>query len=70
MGKMPPRSEIRLRRPDSTDGSPSHHFGQPSDPGNPLIRDGDANDAAADAPLAIGKPVLIDIPIDDSENLK
>jgi len=41
-----------------------------SDPGNPLIRDGDANDAAADAPLAIGKPVLIDIPIDDSENLK
>jgi len=35
-----------------------------------LIRDGEALDAAADDPLAIGKPVLIDIPIDDSENLK
>ena len=40
------------------------------DPDNPLILDGDPMDTAADDPLAIGKPVLIDIPINDSENLK
>ena len=40
------------------------------DPDNPLILDGDPMDTAADDPLAIGKPVLIDIPIDYSENLK